>query len=298
MCLTIPNIHCLIGLKGDLRKAIDDFLNITAKCAPSILITKPKFHFLVHLPTYIQRFGPAIVFSTERYESFNSIFRLSCIHSNRQAPSRDSCEHLAYSDSIKHILSGGYWYSKANKSWVKAGPGVLKALEQSPEVQNLLGLYKPPSPIVVGAAKLHPAPARNKRPRRRAAGPSAPSVHNAGGAGSHNEPSGAAGDARINDETPTSQPQLPEEHTLSQDISVVDLRQPVRWSTTLCSRVGSVSVRNMHMLQAKAVVTGSGDTAQIGSHVIYRWTGESLVQVSLIRIASRSDQTQTSVYSR
>ncbi|KAG2354910.1 hypothetical protein BDR07DRAFT_1265017, partial [Suillus spraguei] len=52
-------------------------------------ISKLKFHFLVHLPAYIHRFGPAIIFSTERYESFNHVFWLSCIHSNRRMPSRD-----------------------------------------------------------------------------------------------------------------------------------------------------------------------------------------------------------------
>ncbi|KAG1779724.1 hypothetical protein EV702DRAFT_965571 [Suillus placidus] len=65
-----------------LSWTIEDFLNVTAKCAPSILISKPKFHFLVHLPAYIRCFGPAILFSTERYESFNHVFRLTCMHSN------------------------------------------------------------------------------------------------------------------------------------------------------------------------------------------------------------------------
>ncbi|KIJ06683.1 hypothetical protein PAXINDRAFT_32095, partial [Paxillus involutus ATCC 200175] len=50
---------------AQLTRTIEDFLNVTAICAPSILITKPKFHFLVHLPAYIRRFGPAIIFSTE-----------------------------------------------------------------------------------------------------------------------------------------------------------------------------------------------------------------------------------------
>ncbi|KAI6141210.1 hypothetical protein BKA82DRAFT_3954999, partial [Pisolithus tinctorius] len=48
-----------------LTQMIEDFLNVTAICAPSILITKLKFHFLIHLPTYICHFGPAIIFSTE-----------------------------------------------------------------------------------------------------------------------------------------------------------------------------------------------------------------------------------------
>ncbi|KAI0685316.1 hypothetical protein BC835DRAFT_1408857 [Cytidiella melzeri] len=74
----------MIGeLVAHLSRTIQDLLNITAKCALSILITKPKFHFLVHLPAYNRRFGPAILFLTEHYESFNHVFRLSCIHSNQ-----------------------------------------------------------------------------------------------------------------------------------------------------------------------------------------------------------------------
>ncbi|KAG1832130.1 hypothetical protein EV424DRAFT_1275500, partial [Suillus variegatus] len=73
-------------------------------------ISKPKFHFLIHLPAFIRRFGPAIIFSTERYESFNHVFRLSCIHSNRRAPSRDTCRLFTYQDIVKHVATGGYWY--------------------------------------------------------------------------------------------------------------------------------------------------------------------------------------------
>ncbi|KAG1887728.1 hypothetical protein F4604DRAFT_1527648, partial [Suillus subluteus] len=48
-----------------LSQTIEDFLNVTAQCSPSIIISKPKFHFLIHLPAYIHQFGPAIIFSTE-----------------------------------------------------------------------------------------------------------------------------------------------------------------------------------------------------------------------------------------
>ncbi|KAG2367082.1 hypothetical protein BDR07DRAFT_1448996 [Suillus spraguei] len=65
--------------KAKLTRTIDYFLNMTAQCALSILMSKPKLNFLVHLPAYIQWFGPAIIFLTEQYESFNHVFRLSCI---------------------------------------------------------------------------------------------------------------------------------------------------------------------------------------------------------------------------
>ncbi|KAF8593168.1 hypothetical protein BDV93DRAFT_428023, partial [Ceratobasidium sp. AG-I] len=48
-----------------IQTIIDDFLLAAARCSPSIIVLKPKFHFLVHLPMYIRRFGPAINFSTE-----------------------------------------------------------------------------------------------------------------------------------------------------------------------------------------------------------------------------------------
>ncbi|KIJ13255.1 hypothetical protein PAXINDRAFT_81387 [Paxillus involutus ATCC 200175] len=123
-----------------LTRSISDFLNITSQCAPSILISKPKFHFLIHLPAYIRRFGPAIVFSTERYESFNHVFRLSCIHSNRQAPSKDSCETFARQDAVKHIVTGGFWLDPQVKKWVRAAKNIRMYLAQHLEQARLLGI--------------------------------------------------------------------------------------------------------------------------------------------------------------
>jgi hypothetical protein len=123
-----------------LTRTIDDFLNITSQCAPSILISKPKFHFLIHLPKYIWRFGPAIVFSTERYESFNHVFRLSCIHSNRQAPTQDTCRTFASNDAVKHIVTGGYWFDSQAKKWTKASKGVRMYLGSHSAQARLLGI--------------------------------------------------------------------------------------------------------------------------------------------------------------
>ncbi|KAH7928239.1 hypothetical protein BV22DRAFT_974816, partial [Leucogyrophana mollusca] len=133
---------------AQLSRTIDDFLNITAQCAPSILISKPKFHFLVHLPLYIRRFGPAIIFSTERYEAFNHVFRLACIYSNRQAPSRDTCNIFARQDIVKHIATGGYWQDGSSGKWVRGGKDVLSYLGENPAQARLLGLLPgdPPTP--------------------------------------------------------------------------------------------------------------------------------------------------------
>ncbi|KAG1898287.1 uncharacterized protein F5891DRAFT_903088, partial [Suillus fuscotomentosus] len=78
-------------------------------------ITKAKFHFLVHIPAYIQHFGPALLFSTEHFESFNHVFQLAAIYSNRQAPSRDTCNAFAMQDIVKHIVTGGFWVDPKTK---------------------------------------------------------------------------------------------------------------------------------------------------------------------------------------
>ncbi|KAG1735638.1 uncharacterized protein EDB91DRAFT_1250472 [Suillus paluster] len=146
-----------------LTRTINDFLNITAKCAPSILISKLKFHFLVHLPAYIRRFGPAILFSTERYESFNYVFRLACIHSNRQGPSQDMCKIFARQDIIKHIATGGYWFDSARGKWVRAGDVVLNYLDNRPEQARLLGIHTREHPVA-GTGQLKKVAAEDGRP--------------------------------------------------------------------------------------------------------------------------------------
>jgi len=128
-----------VGLQADLSHVIDDFLSVTAQCAPSILVTKPKFHFLLHLPMFIRRFGPAILYSTERYESFNHVFRLALIYSNRQAPSRDACHLFAEQEGVRHVVSGGYWRDPTTRKWANAGPSVLQYISEHPHQHHFLG---------------------------------------------------------------------------------------------------------------------------------------------------------------
>ncbi|KAI9567278.1 hypothetical protein HD554DRAFT_1996136, partial [Boletus coccyginus] len=73
-------------------------------------VTKAKFHFLLHLPMFIRRFGPSILFSTEHYELFNHVFHLASIYSNRQALSHDACRLFAEQDNVKHVVTGGVWH--------------------------------------------------------------------------------------------------------------------------------------------------------------------------------------------
>lgn len=113
-------------------------LVFTAICAPSIIVLKPKFHFLLHIPFFIRRFGPALLYSTERFESFNKVFRLASVHSNRQAPSRDIAGTFADLERVRHIATGGYWLKPTGKPQC-AGKGILRMMEK-PEYVKLLGI--------------------------------------------------------------------------------------------------------------------------------------------------------------
>ncbi|KAF7975989.1 hypothetical protein HWV62_8148 [Athelia sp. TMB] len=93
--------HCSL-----LEREIDHFLLCAARWTIR-WFNKPKFHILLHLPDHIRRFGPAILFATEAFESFNAIIRAKSVHSNRHAPSRDIALAFAQSNRVRHLLSGG-----------------------------------------------------------------------------------------------------------------------------------------------------------------------------------------------
>ncbi|KAJ6629052.1 hypothetical protein B0H10DRAFT_2160563 [Mycena sp. CBHHK59/15] len=125
---------------AELETCIDDFINITCKCSPSILISKPKFHFLLHLPFFIRRFSPAVLFSTECYEAYNAVFRACSIYSNRLTPSRDIAWSFAGIDRVKHIVTGGWWRDSLTSTWKCAKPRVLRHILEHPEMAAMVGL--------------------------------------------------------------------------------------------------------------------------------------------------------------
>ncbi|CDO68416.1 hypothetical protein BN946_scf184815.g63 [Trametes cinnabarina] len=127
-----------------LQAAIDYFLDCTAAWTPR-WFNKPKFHIIRHLVAHIRRFGPAVLFATEGFESFNAVIRGKSIHSNHQAPSRDIARGFARANRIRHLLSGGVFlpqapllsvpsyvstttldprrrYSQRSEDWKTAGP--------------------------------------------------------------------------------------------------------------------------------------------------------------------------------
>ncbi|KAJ3809763.1 hypothetical protein EV368DRAFT_89490 [Lentinula lateritia] len=94
-----------------LKEEIQQFLLHAAKWSIR-WFNKPKFHILVHLPDHIRRFGPAILFATEVFESYNAVIRAKSVHSNRLAPSRDIARAFAKQNRIRHMLSGGTFLNR------------------------------------------------------------------------------------------------------------------------------------------------------------------------------------------
>lgn len=69
-------------LQKHLTLAIEDFLR-TAALWNTQWFNKPKFHLFVHILDHILRFGPASLYSTEAFESYNYVIHLRSINSNK-----------------------------------------------------------------------------------------------------------------------------------------------------------------------------------------------------------------------
>lgn len=96
----------MIFVQDTLDILYNNFLAKTAQWSVN-WFNKSKFHIGLHLPGHIKHFGPAILFATEAFESFNAVIRAKSIHSNRKAPSHDIAIAFAHSSRIRHLLSGG-----------------------------------------------------------------------------------------------------------------------------------------------------------------------------------------------
>ncbi|VDB95486.1 unnamed protein product [Peniophora sp. CBMAI 1063] len=110
-----PEIFNLNEHIAEMETVIDYFLKCTARWTPR-WFNKPKFHLLRHLPFHVRRFGPAVLFATEAFESFNAVIRDHSIHSNRHAPSRDIALGLAHASRVRHIMSGGLFPTRDPKA--------------------------------------------------------------------------------------------------------------------------------------------------------------------------------------
>ncbi|KAJ7169264.1 hypothetical protein C8R43DRAFT_1155871 [Mycena crocata] len=161
--LWVPEIRDLAQYRSDLKIAVANVLDIFAMIDPSKIITKIKYHLLVHVDDDVVEFGPLIGVMTEIFECFNAIFRYCSILSNHLAPSRDITVQLADQEGLKHRLTGGLWPQVNSDEWVKAGPGVREFMAKHPLLQKLLG-WTENKVLVHGAVKLVPL-ARGQKER-------------------------------------------------------------------------------------------------------------------------------------
>lgn len=125
-----------------LKDGVEDFLAATALWSTQ-WFNKPKFHLFLHLLFYIRRFGPALLYATEGFESFNFLIRLRSVHSNRHAPSTDITEAFSLLHAVRHLVSGGVVPIKTDPAesmeWRQAGDGVL-ALMDDPIFRHMMGM--------------------------------------------------------------------------------------------------------------------------------------------------------------
>ncbi|KAI8443170.1 hypothetical protein BY996DRAFT_6436055 [Phakopsora pachyrhizi] len=99
-------------------------------------VNKPKFHMLIHLSQSIAQFGPASLFATEKFESYNGVVCQASIHSNRQSPSRDIANTFLNYSAIRYCLSGGYLQTESSRSNISSSYQVKNLLQNTPSIQN------------------------------------------------------------------------------------------------------------------------------------------------------------------
>jgi hypothetical protein len=94
---------------SELKIRINTFLYHIIKSSAQ-WINKPKFHMLLHLPESIRLYGPATLFATEKFESYNGIMRNASVHSNRHSPGQDIAITFSSYHSFHQILSGSTFF--------------------------------------------------------------------------------------------------------------------------------------------------------------------------------------------
>ncbi|KAA1121789.1 hypothetical protein PGTUg99_029968 [Puccinia graminis f. sp. tritici] len=120
----------------DLRFHIQKFLYYIIKISAQ-WVNKPKFHMLLHLPDSIERFGPASLFATEKFESYNGVLRNASIHSNRQSPGKDIAITFANYKVLRHLICGGLIsHPKQPKRYISAASSVSQLFLDNPSLQR------------------------------------------------------------------------------------------------------------------------------------------------------------------
>ena len=123
---------------AELEKHISNFLYWIMRSSAQ-WTNKPKFHIIVHLPGSIRRFGPAPLFSTEKFESYNGVLRNASIHSNRLAPGRDIAIKFANYLALCFLASGGQIYNEETQTTSPASPTILNLFHNNLSIQKSMG---------------------------------------------------------------------------------------------------------------------------------------------------------------
>ncbi|KAJ6528118.1 hypothetical protein B0H19DRAFT_1214630 [Mycena capillaripes] len=155
-----PVIKNMDQYLADLTVAIDNVLDRWAIVGPTKITQKYKLHAFPHLPSAVRRFGPSVLFATEIFECWNTVFRLCSVLSNHQAPSLDIATTLADMERFKHQVSGGWW-KPVDGHWTQAGCKIQTFLTGNKQLQRRIGwtshdAYKAGSVVPVSKAKRRP----------------------------------------------------------------------------------------------------------------------------------------------
>lgn len=110
-------------------------------------VNKPKFHMLDHLALSIAHLGNETLFSTEKFESFNSILQKALVHSNHHRPGHDLAVTFANYEAMQAILSGGSLYHQQLNGYFEASSNVTKMFQQ-PSISQAMG-YKNPTITII-----------------------------------------------------------------------------------------------------------------------------------------------------
>ncbi|CAH7672379.1 hypothetical protein PPACK8108_LOCUS7184 [Phakopsora pachyrhizi] len=141
LCSIIFQTH-IVNLKSylsNLNYYTQDFL-LKLISTNAQWVNKPKFHILLHLSQSVIRFGPASLFATEKFESYNGVVRQASIHSNRQSPSHDIANTFNHYSALRYCLSGGMLQPTDSRTKSSHFSNVKLLLLKNPTIQNLLGL--------------------------------------------------------------------------------------------------------------------------------------------------------------
>jgi hypothetical protein len=159
----IPDMKSYIQeLEFHIKRFMYNIVKMTAQWS-----NKPKFHMLLHLPASIMRYGPASLFATEKFESFNGVVRNASIHTNRLSPGHDIAVRFSNYQLERLLVSGAHLYDSTAQEYFKPSDQVTEVFSRNPLIQQSMGyhataLHQPLYPIVkdprVAQANMEPVP--------------------------------------------------------------------------------------------------------------------------------------------